>query len=35
MARPWQDNVVKYDLVNKFKDLNIGMIINLQEVRSS
>jgi protein tyrosine phosphatase domain-containing protein 1 len=35
MARPWQDNVVKFDLVNKFKDLNIGMIINLQEVCSN
>jgi protein tyrosine phosphatase domain-containing protein 1 len=35
MARPWQDNVVKFDLVNKFKELNIGMIINLQEVRSN
>jgi hypothetical protein len=35
MARPWQDNVVKFDLVNRFKELNIGMIINLQEVRSN
>lgn len=35
MARPWQDNVVKFDLVNKFKELNIGMIINLQEVCSN
>eukprot|EP00882_Tetradesmus_deserticola_P022943 GHRQ01024953.1.p1 GENE.GHRQ01024953.1~~GHRQ01024953.1.p1 ORF type:complete len:102 (-),score=34.09 GHRQ01024953.1:468-773(-) len=33
MARPWQDNVITYNLVNKFKELNIGMIINLQEVR--
>lgn len=34
-ARPWQDNVIKHDLVSKFKELNIGMILNLQEVRSN
>eukprot|EP00879_Flechtneria_rotunda_P028516 GHRR01030641.1.p1 GENE.GHRR01030641.1~~GHRR01030641.1.p1 ORF type:complete len:176 (+),score=26.47 GHRR01030641.1:351-878(+) len=32
MARPWQENVFKYSLVAKFKELNIGMILNLQEV---
>jgi len=32
MARPWQHNVIKHDLVNKFQELNIGMVLNLQEV---
>jgi hypothetical protein len=33
MARPWQDNVLKHDVVSQFKQHNIGMILNLQEVR--
>jgi protein tyrosine phosphatase domain-containing protein 1 len=33
MARPWQDNVEKFDVVAQFKNHNIGLIINLQEVR--
>ncbi|GAX73342.1 hypothetical protein CEUSTIGMA_g795.t1 [Chlamydomonas eustigma] len=32
MARPWQENVHKYSLVDAFKRNNIGMILNLQEV---
>lgn len=32
MARPWQENVMKHDLVSRFKEANIGMILNLQEV---
>lgn len=34
-ARPWQEHVIKYDLVTKFKELNVGMILNLQEVCNS
>lgn len=34
MARPWQENVLKHDVVSQFKQQNIGMILNLQEVRS-
>lgn len=33
MARPWQENVLKHDVVSQFKQHNIGMILNLQEVR--
>jgi hypothetical protein len=33
MARPWQENVLKHDVVAQFKQHNIGMILNLQEVR--
>eukprot|EP00195_Chlamydomonas_chlamydogama_P007117 CAMPEP_0202895358 /NCGR_PEP_ID=MMETSP1392-20130828/4583_1 /ASSEMBLY_ACC=CAM_ASM_000868 /TAXON_ID=225041 /ORGANISM="Chlamydomonas chlamydogama, Strain SAG 11-48b" /LENGTH=882 /DNA_ID=CAMNT_0049580345 /DNA_START=176 /DNA_END=2821 /DNA_ORIENTATION=- len=32
MARPWQDYVVKFNLVDAFVHHNIGMILNLQEV---
>ena len=32
-ARPWQEYVVKYSLVDAFLNANIGMILNLQEVR--
>lgn len=32
MARPWQENVLKHDVVSQFKQQNIGMILNLQEV---
>lgn len=35
MARPWQDNVLKHDVVSQFKQHNIGMILNLQEVRGT
>lgn len=35
MARPWQEHVVKYDLVGRFVQENIGMILNLQEVSQS
>ena len=34
MARPWQENVLKHDVVAQFKQHNIGMILNLQEVSS-
>lgn len=34
MARPWQENVLKHDVVGQFKQHNIGMILNLQEVSS-
>jgi hypothetical protein len=30
MARPWQENMVKYDMVQQFVNTNIGMILNLQ-----
>jgi protein tyrosine phosphatase domain-containing protein 1 len=33
MARPWQENVLKHDVVSQFKQQNIGMILNIQEVR--
>lgn len=33
MARPWQENVVKHAVVERFKEQGIGMIINLCEVR--
>ncbi|PNW80650.1 hypothetical protein CHLRE_07g325724v5 [Chlamydomonas reinhardtii] len=32
MARPWQAYVEQYRLVDAFKQANIGMILNLQEV---
>ena len=32
MARPWQDNLVKHDVIGKFQEAGIGMIINLCEV---
>jgi protein tyrosine phosphatase domain-containing protein 1 len=35
MARPWQENVLKHDVVSQFKQQNVGMILNLQEVRHS
>lgn len=35
MARPWQENVLKHDVVAQFKQHNVGMILNLQEVSSS
>ncbi len=34
MARPWQENVLKFSLAERFKEENIGMILNLQEVSS-
>ncbi|KIY93850.1 protein tyrosine phosphatase domain containing 1 [Monoraphidium neglectum] len=35
MARPWQDNVEKFDVVAQFKNHNIGLIINLQEAQAA
>ena len=32
MARPWQEYVHKFSLVDAFVKNNIGMILNLQEV---
>lgn len=32
MARPWQKNVTKYNLAKQFRMLEVGMILNLQEV---
>jgi hypothetical protein len=32
MARPWQDNISKHKLLEQFKEHNIGLIVNLQEV---
>ncbi|KAK9806168.1 hypothetical protein WJX72_003967 [[Myrmecia] bisecta] len=32
MARPWQENVVRHSLVQRFQEAQIGMILNLQEV---
>jgi protein tyrosine phosphatase domain-containing protein 1 len=32
MARPWQEYVAKFSLVDAFVKNNIGMILNLQEV---
>jgi hypothetical protein len=34
MARPWQENVHKFGIVEEFRKQGIGMILNLQEVRS-
>jgi len=33
MARPWQQNMLKYKLAEAFVGHNIGMVLNLQEVR--
>ncbi len=33
MARPWQENVDAFDVLKSFKQHNIELIINLQEVR--
>lgn len=33
MARPWQDNLERHDVLRQFKEHNIGLVINLQEVR--
>jgi len=33
MARPWHQYVIKYRLVDAFLKHNIGMVLNLQEVR--
>jgi protein tyrosine phosphatase domain-containing protein 1 len=33
MARPWQQHVLKHDLPRRFRELGIGLIINLQEAR--
>jgi protein tyrosine phosphatase domain-containing protein 1 len=35
MARPWQDNISKHKLLEQFKEHNIGLIVNLQEVGDS
>ncbi len=32
MARPWHENVIKYNLVDVFLRYKVGMILNLQEV---
>ena len=32
IARPWQENIHKYSLVDAFLHANVGMILNLQEV---
>ncbi len=35
MARPWQENVRQLDLPGTFLKENVGMILNLQEVRAT
>jgi len=32
MARPWQEHVEAFDVVQQFRELGVGLIINLQEV---
>lgn len=33
MARPWHQNVLRFDIVKAFQRENLGLIMNLQEVR--
>ncbi|GBF98311.1 hypothetical protein Rsub_10974 [Raphidocelis subcapitata] len=32
MARPWQENLEKHDVLRQFREQGVGMVINLQEV---
>lgn len=32
MARPWQENLERYQLVPAFQAANLGLVLNLQEV---